>query len=801
MLAARVNPGSVGSPILSTIGAVLVAIALYAAGQPGAGRATPDAGARGPGPSGLPPVILTIENPYPRPFEPALVQGGIPFAPGAVTSPEGLQILDADGQTLDLQARALAFWPDGSVKWAELTFYLPTIPASGRASATLQVRGPGATPPGPASAPGAPALPGLRLEDRHGVAELVPQRPAVIAAGPLCDELEFTGAFADREASTRASIYITRFPRTGAVRYRLALKQLVDGGIWKRLSFALPHAAIAVVHAEDMGARVGPRQDQSTPVTLIGAAQPVDRGCGRCWEVWGFRDETLGQPRPLRPFASPAYTAATGAWGDFVTTPPADWDRLFDENADRVFSTRAHEARNTGWPSYGAFFDREHGLAYYGYLNAEYDPATALWLAWARRGSPECFDRAEILSAHFRDMNVAPDGGVYEHRATWNSADAQVIAQIAPALERRLAASPAYSPSPPGLAAAVRRLYGEPAGRAVERILQSTREQPFADQQLAVVQRLAGEILKASKERALRGIGRLSEPQERRFPIRDLYRRYAADPELSALGFSDPDAAFEPFFARYGGSWDDFPALHVDVHPDPAVRHGGGHSLAEMLVLAYFATGDESYRATALTIARHHVDDLVPRMLARYEPQVRTNASIDARDLAWPLINLLALADLTEGRDAALNAQIRDRIRQLVAILTQIPPAAIQGSIHAGIGLEALCRYHERTHDGAAADYIVRLARYWAARQWNSDRRAFNLNRDQADSASTPMNGLLIYGLAYAHDLSPDPALRARVLETYESLRKVRTAYAKEFAQIYRSTPRAAAIIGRWNQP
>ena len=92
--------------------------------------------------------------PAPAPAEPAfsegeaglLVSGGVPLPRGAISSAENL-VLRREGSEVPLQAKALAFWPDKTVKWALLTFpldgrggYEVTAAAAGRAAATIPVQ-------------------------------------------------------------------------------------------------------------------------------------------------------------------------------------------------------------------------------------------------------------------------------------------------------------------------------------------------------------------------------------------------------------------------------------------------------------------------------------------------------------------------------------------------------------------------------------------------------------------------------------------------------------------------------------
>jgi hypothetical protein len=52
------------------------------------------------------------------------VAAGVPFARGALRNQQALQLVDAGGRALPTQVRTLAYWSDGSVKWALVDSYL-----------------------------------------------------------------------------------------------------------------------------------------------------------------------------------------------------------------------------------------------------------------------------------------------------------------------------------------------------------------------------------------------------------------------------------------------------------------------------------------------------------------------------------------------------------------------------------------------------------------------------------------------------------------------------------------------------
>ncbi len=80
------------------------------------------------------------------------VTSGIPFAPGVLTAPGHLALIDSSGRTLPLQTNVLARWPDGSVRWLLVdfqadfaanqsrAFLLRTDPESSPAPVTAPVR-------------------------------------------------------------------------------------------------------------------------------------------------------------------------------------------------------------------------------------------------------------------------------------------------------------------------------------------------------------------------------------------------------------------------------------------------------------------------------------------------------------------------------------------------------------------------------------------------------------------------------------------------------------------------------------
>jgi len=272
-----------------------------------------------------------------------------------------------------------------------------------------------------------------------------------------------------------------------------------------------------------------------------------------------------------------------------------------------------------------------------------------------------------------------------------------------------------------------------------------------------------------------------------------------SEPRMAHFGLADPDEVFAPFFDRYGGSWSNFPAFHVDMHPNPRERHTGGHSLVEMVVLGYFFSGDEGYRTMAARIAEHQTSIVIPQAIDTLGENIaKGSKKVRARQVAWPLINLVALHQLTQEQMPDLNDAVERVAKRAAHTLASIPPDAYEGGIHVGVTVEALARYHEWTGDPKISEYLPRLAKYWARTQWSSRRNAFLYKRDDQGAANERLTALVLYGLAYAHDLEPNRELRDRILQAQATLMREVPVSTKGFAMHYRSMPRTLGITEAW---
>ncbi|MBI3927990.1 MAG: hypothetical protein HY319_20780 [Armatimonadetes bacterium] len=680
------------------------------------------------------------------------VLAGVPLARGEAREPLELAVRLGD-RALPARFEPLAYWPDGSVRWARSLFPLSLGAGETRCLTLEKERGPVYEFP-------APALPPFQVEilaDPPGAAHRIEIQPL----GP--DMVQVT----------------------------IEARQPEVDGVWSslRLRFDRPLRPGSVPGAAtcgDWGLAVQ-RARERGPVEVSGPLLelyprrlgpfPADRGF-RTSHVLLFRrgadPDALSRELelPLRACWDPEYLDATGAMGR--TGGPSPLDASFRSSWERLRQLQALP-QNRGWTVWGDFIDGAHGLAYAGYLAQEYDPASCLFLFHARTGDPDALDAAVDMARQYADASVSPDGGNFEHRATLQA----VETQIASAAAGRLLSSWRHDTGgePTRIRRWLEKRYGPKTARAV---------QPLHNE-LEMARHL-GYLMVVAARRNLR-----QEPPT----LRNYAEALIGAEPLRELDLPTAEI-FVPFFDRYGGSWDDFPRFHFCNVPVESERHRAGHSLVEMLVWGHLTTGDPGLRRTALQVARYHVEQLVPRTIEHLEGSVREGRPVPARELGWPLLNLTLVRILTQRSEPELDRKLSEACHRLVGVLGRIPPEKFEGSIHAGVAMEALARYHEATGDPEALAVLVRLARYWSSTQWNSHSGGFAYLQGEVgagDPAWPVLTGLCSYGIAYAAQYESDPRLSRRARDCLRIVEQNPQGYPKSFAMLFRNSQRAARCL------
>lgn len=331
-------------------------------------------------------------------------------------------------------------------------------------------------------------------------------------------------------------------------------------------------------------------------------------------------------------------------------------------------------------------------LGYCGYINNEYDLAATCFLAYEVTGNQAYRTYGVRAARNFRDFLVSPDGGCYQHRAT------------------RMA----------------------PLGHIVQVLLQANPDQTAEAGARLVNTRVQANGTAFAQHPAVAG------------SLQNYAAILATDPVLSSLGYNDAEAQFEPFFQQYGGSWDDFPRMQEDIFPDPS-RYSGGHSLMGALAKGAKHDGPESYRDALDRVARHHIDVLGPKLLQ----DSHGSDGRRAREMAWPLINLLDYMEVSYP-NTELYGAVLGQARTLARWLSDIPPEDYGGAIHFAVTLEALSRFHEKFGGEDVAGALREVTIYWTKHHWIQSQQGF---------ASTPLDrrvfafntGLAFYGVWYTH--------------------------------------------------
>ncbi|MBI4244605.1 MAG: hypothetical protein HY606_10995 [Planctomycetes bacterium] len=728
-----------------------------------------------------------------------IVEGGFPFKKGVLSSTENLNISD-NGTAVNASSRPLAYWPDGSIKWVNIVFVAENLNPLEKKTFKLNVYNEKKKKPSLSEDLNLNPDVQFVLFDGSKNYEFKIETSKTTASDSIYSEVIYYGYFDSKKDITKGAVAISTFNTLGVTRYRFKIKQLKDEDNWSVLKATVPHKNVSVRNAKQLGTKISENHGgKKVEIEFFNGSESVDCGVGRSWEVWGFDQASSDESSPeacVRPYFTPEYFHQTGVVGGFPTDIPKSFEDSFARSYQKIITKRDSDPKNSGWKNYGDFFEgKKNNLAYCGYFNQEYDPATCLFLAYISTGNQEYLKSAEDMALFFRDMCISPDGGVYQHRATLHSALAHFISVLEKNIKTGIQQHPYYKQSSKSVIAVIKDLINSEASLKAKKVLNKYKDESFDARINILSKEIAQNLIEYYLKKLKDEFEDIDEDQIGEWNMRRLFEYLSTMDWIEKFGFTDVNAVFKPFFERYGGSWDEFPIFHVDKFPDSRTRHAGGHSLAEMIVISYFLTADEFSRETALQIGWHHVNELIPGILKSYEKSVQSKGLLQFREIAWPLINLLSIWDLTEYSDPELHKQIKMFCQKLAYALVESSIDRCKGSIHSGIGMEALARYHEKTNDEKVSSCLVKWAEYWTRTQWNPDAKAFNYRKDKMKTASNGMSTLNLFGLAYACKLSGDKSIEKIVKEAFDSLNQVTSPNAKVFAMHFRGTRRAYAFI------
>jgi len=745
------------------------------------------------------PVILDVVERAGVARPEGVVEGGVPLARGLVAAGVPVRLV-AEGRPVAARLSPLSLWPDGSIRWLGVTF--ASAFQAGETKRFILERGVGLQRP--VVAPPLPSMV-LRVATDTGVT-IFPVRQGFRRQGDLSARI-------DVEPLTRKRVRLRIEVAQHAVdaRWRSVTLEIADpgpvvaapavgairGGRW----------SVAIRHAVERGPTAVEAAGDTLKVHLYPPSAPpypadagfhvtrvvvLERGSDP-------RDLARRLAIPLRPVVPAAYVDATRAIGR--TGVSNALSSRFDASFRRAWDglrRQQEDPHNRGWTAWGDFFDRRHGMAYAGYLNQEYDPATAFLLFGLRSGDPAALDTGLDMARQYADNGVGLDGGCFQHRATYHALERHIARAAAVRLRQRWRQKREAPATEKEILTYVQSQFGKKAARKVAEHARGLAVAPPTAVEQELSEWLGYGLVRAARDSLRTKLGKMKAImlglQKSTPPFRAFARYYLDSRYLKTLGLPAVDDLFTPFFARYGGSWEDFPAFHFCELPDPGKAHGGAHCLAEMLVYGHLLTGDPALRRAALQVARYHLDGgLVTRAIRVVGEQRQGGAPVGARRLGWPLVNLLAVELLTEGQEPALHRRVEGAVETLVAELIKIEPDQYEGIIHVAVASLGLARYQERTGDARAEAYLQRLVRYWVEHQWDGRRHTFHYMKD-GGPADPSLSAFFLYGLSHVAWRSGDSHLRQVAEAVFHEVENRSPTYVKEFAQQFHNSQRALSF-------
>lgn len=778
-------------------------------------------------------ITLTVAESAHTARPSALVEAGIPLAPGAMTRTQVLTVCSGD-EALPVRSRPLSYWPDGSVRWA-----LAQIPLALKSGETRRLT----VAPADGKSPAAPVvkMPAMSLKLRT-------------------ERGEFSFDVKDGQSRTIGDHFIQTWvePLTSdRVRVTTHIAQLNRDASWRDLSLEIAASGRAEADNGAGAIRMGEwtaavyRADGRGPVNLTGAGgvmrlslypgdklgpYPADKGYHVSHQIIlerGAAPADLARRinNPVHGALDPAYIASTGAAGllgdDGSESRTADRNLVAGvENLRRL----QQKPENRGMASWGDF-TADEGSAYMGYYNHEYDPDSAILQYVLHSGDTGPLDDALDMAIQFADNCVNLKGQVYQHRSTTYAVTGTVGKAAGAALVQTWRQGSDRPADDERIVKAIDRLYPpskDTQGRAHKlalRTIKGVRAMNIADpagHEREIANSLGYFMAEESMQEYRRGSPGIKKrlqqldpqaarrkPQKGDITTRDLALVQRAGVSMAPLDKSmtrSVDDIFAPFFARYGGDWDHFPRLHFYDAPNVEDTHSGSHTLVEMLVWSHLLTGDPHLRDMALRIAADFVAEggLVDRTIEVTEGMNRDKDMVHIRTAGWTLINLLALETLTTHAEPALAAALAEKTDKLVSVILAVPPRKYEGIIHAGVVSEALSRYH---HDhqkdrpelaSRALNMVIDVGMFFTGNQWAASENRFYYRQDDHSKTLKAGSYLMMLGLAYGGTHAESSATRNQLLGCAHAMLNSQSKPAttpKALGMMFRSTFRALAVL------
>jgi hypothetical protein len=497
---------------------------------------------------------------------------------------------------------------------------------------------------------------------------------------------------------------------------------------------------------------------------------------------------------------SPEWYLSSACFGNLgaLTSPAAGLIHdTISASVEQILARREKFAQNDyGIQGFGDASGTARTISYQGSLQQEYDPALALFHHFLRTGNAKSLNLGLEFAWHYSDVDIAPYGGAFQHRATRRHVETWIANIFADTL-----------------AESVRSKIDGPVDLNAIQTWVSTE---YEDEFLSTLQKWLDEenaIGRHADENATRMLRMIGMNEviliERELNggddvegMKSLAVGISNHPRAIELGFHDADTQFQDFFELYGGSWDSFPSFNVDTHPIPEKRHMGSHSIIESTVIAYLLTGEPRFKNSIIEFAKYQANFAAPNAIATLEENKQNSNLLFTRTVSWPITNFLSILPLTEGRPnyKRLQSNMLSVAEDCIDLLTSIDVTRVRSSIHAGAEMEALARWVEYSKSDTVSDFLLHFAQQWVNNMYDSSAHAFRYRPGSTDSGSRAMSGLCIRGLAFATTLPGGQDMIPVVKEAWENIPEV-VSMSKSFGMHFRGVIPTIHIADSWGNP
>jgi hypothetical protein len=728
-------------------------------------------------------IELTLTEPTEFPRRQWPVTSGIPFAQGTLASSGDVELVDGAGKSLPAQFEATAFWPDGSIKWLQVSFLADTAPTPVKFHLRC-----GVAPQPVAPTPAAPAarLGGLaHITDASG--KIFYANKADVSSleenGPICMVKRLEGDFIAKDSTKLFRWRQRLFHYAGQdwTRVQWTIGNNSTNAILTNLRDAAVHFPLAA-HGEVRGAFDGGEavaltapatllQDKDDHFTATLDEQPRSgqHAAGGAFITDGTHGLAVAVPNFWQLYPKGFELRPDGLTVNILPALPADVFAKESQNAEDLI--RLYYCYDRGQ------YRIKRGLEFSTDLYVRFAATSdARFAAWAGRPL-----YAVAPPAHYCASGVF--GIVEPQQAGLFDAYEKMAAEGLVQLEKNRQKKHEYG----------WMNFGDWHGE---------RHFNWGNHEYDMMGALALQFIRTGNPQWLRWAEECTRHSTTidtvHYPwqARMAGRVYAHSVGHVGGFFDMTDPRFRALGNVFGLSDPSRPNAFITGAIDP-----GGHIFQPGNFRVGFLTGERRYREVA---------EMVCGAQAAYMTR-NFDFGIE-RAAGWPLMNAVSAYEAT-GNPFFLNAA-KLYVEKITGKQTERgdwglrhgPPECLHQPSHpggkafaAGVLLNGLMMFDAVAPSAAVKQCIARNAHWLEKYAWNHETHSFRYIDTCPTFEKGRGNGgtdlLVASGLAYACTLDRDPALRALLLDSLGRALPTRGKAGKDFIQDIRQTPHALAIL------